>query len=98
MIGSGIKMYLIPKNIKIKREIFKGFGIVELLAIALSFGIGYLSTLCFNKYNIKIFCFFIFPLLTFILLLPLPNGSTALKIVIKFIKYKKNQKVYKSKN
>ena len=33
-------MYLIPKNIKTKKEIFKGFGIFECIAIAISLGIG----------------------------------------------------------
>ncbi len=35
-------IYLIPKNIKVKREIFKGFGVIELLALGVSFGIGFL--------------------------------------------------------
>jgi hypothetical protein len=91
-------MYLIPKNIKIKKEIFKGFGMIELLAMALSFGIGYLMTMLSSFYQVKVFLFFILPLSMFILLLPLPNGSTALKILIKFIKYQRNQKKYKIKN
>jgi len=91
-------MYLIPKNIKIKKEIFKGFGMLEIIAMALSFGIGYLLTHFVNNYELKIFSFFILPLATFILLLPLPNGSTALKILIKFIRYQKNQKKYKISN
>jgi len=91
-------MYLIPKNIKIKREIFKGFGILEILAMGVSLVIGLLLTYLVNGYQIKIFLFSILPLATFILLLPLPNGSTALKILIKFIKFQRSQKKYKLKN
>lgn len=91
-------MYLIPKNIKIKREIFKGFGILEILAMGVSLVIGLLLSYLVNGYQIKIFLFSILPLATFILLLPLPNGSTALKILIKFIKFQRSQKKYKLKN
>lgn len=91
-------MYLIPKNIKIKKEIFKGFGMIELIAMALSFGIGYLLTMLSSQYQIKVFLFSVLPLTIFLLLLPLPNGSTSLKILIKFIKYQRNQKKYKIKN
>lgn len=90
-------MYLIPKNIKIKKEIFKGIGIIELLALALSFGVGFLLQSFATKFHIKIFLFFLFPLTTFLLLLPLPNGSTPLIIFKKFIRYKNNQKQYKLK-
>ena len=91
-------MYLIPKNIKIKKEIFKGIGFIELLALAISFGIGFLLQTFTNQFNIKIFLFFLFPLTTFLLLLPLPNGSTPLIIFKKFLKYENNQKNYKFKN
>ncbi len=91
-------MYLIPKNIKVKKEIFKGFGIIELLAIAISLGIGYLLTLLVNNYKLKIILFSILPLTTFLLLIPLPNGITVLKILIKFIKYKASQQIYKLKS
>lgn len=91
-------MYFIPKNIKIKREIFKGFGILEILAMGVSLGIGFLLSYLVKGYQIKIFFFSIFPLATFILLLPLPNGSTVLKILMKFIKFKKSQKKYRLKN
>lgn len=90
-------MYLIPKNIKMKKEIFKGFGIIEILAIGLSFGMGYLLTFLSSYYQIKVFLFFVLPLSTFILLIPLPNGSTPLKILMKFFRYQKNQKNYKIK-
>ncbi len=91
-------MYLIPKNIKTKREIFKGFGILEILAMGISLGLGYLLQMLSNNFKIKIFLFFLLPLITFILLLPLPNGNTALNIFIKYIKFNKNQKIYKYKN
>lgn len=97
MIGSGIKMYLIPKNIKTKREIFKGFGILEILAMGVACGIGFLLQALVTEYKLKIFLFFIFPLLCFLLLLPLPNGSTVLVIFKKFITYKRNQKKYRYK-
>ena len=90
-------MYLIPKNIKTKKEIFKGFGIIECIAIAISFGIGYFLTLLTARYKIKIFLFFILPLTTFILLIPLPNGTTALKILRRFILFSKRQRCYKVK-
>lgn len=90
-------MYLIPKNIKVKREIFKGFGIIEIIALAISFGLGFLLQNFTNVFHIKIFLFFIFPLTMFLLLLPLPNGSTPLIIFKKFLKYSKKQKQYKFK-
>ena len=76
-------MYLIPKNIKIKKEIFKGFGIIELLVMGISFGLGYLLSIIANGYKLKVFLFSILPLTTFLLLLPLPNGNTAFKILLK---------------
>ena len=97
MIGSGINMYLIPKNIKTKREIFKGFGILEIIAMGIACGIGFLLQALVADYKIKIFLFFLFPLIVFLLLLPLPNGSTALIIFRKFLVYKRSQKKYRSK-
>lgn len=52
-------MYLIPKNIKTKKEIFKGFGILECIAIAISFGIGYLFSFFITQYKLKVI-FFVF--------------------------------------
>ena len=91
-------MYFIPKNIKVKKEIFKGFGILEIGAVAISLGLGYLLSLLGSIYQMQIFLFCILPLTTFILLIPLPNGGTPLNILIKFIKYMKNQKQYKKYN
>lgn len=90
-------MYLIPKNIKTKREIFKGFGIVELISIAFSLLLGYLLQMLVVDFKIKIFLFAILPLITFILLLPLPNGSTTFNILKKFIIFQNSQKKYKFK-
>ncbi len=88
-------MYLIPKNIKIKKEIFKGFGILEIMAMAVSFGIGFILQSFISNYKIKVVLFIIVPITTFLLLLPLPNGSTSLIILKKFIIYKNRQKNYK---
>lgn len=88
-------MYLISKNIKVKREIFKGFGMIEIIAIALSFGLGFLLQSFAHSFQIKIFLFFICPLSIFLLLLPLLNGSTPITIFKKFLKYRHNQKDYK---
>lgn len=90
-------MYLIPKNIKVKREIFKGIGVLELIILAISFLIGYLFSHLSTAFHMRIFLFFAFPLTSFILLIPLPNGGTCLNILIKFIKYHKNQRKYKLK-
>ena len=35
-------MYLIPKNIKVKREIFRGYGIKEVLLLGLSLLLGFI--------------------------------------------------------
>lgn len=90
-------MYLIPKNIKTKREIFKGFGIFEIIVIAISFGLGYILQLITNEFFLKLFLFILLPMTSFFLLLPLPNGSTALSIFKKFLIFKKRQKNYKYK-
>ncbi len=90
-------MYLIPKNIKIKREIFKGFGILEIIALAVSFGLGFLLQNLAHEFHIKIFLFFILPLIVILLLLPLPNGSTTFIIFKKFLKFSKRQKRYSLK-
>ena len=90
-------MYLIPKNIKTKREIFKGFGIFEILAMGIAFGLGFLLQSFILNFKLKIFLFFIFPLISFLLLIPLPNGSTALVIFTKLLKFQNNQKKYKFK-
>ena len=90
-------MYLIPKNIKVKREIFKGFGIIEIIALALSIGVSYLLSLFAKIFYLKIIILCVLPLAVFILLLPLPNGVNALFILRKFFKYSKSQKKYKYK-
>lgn len=90
-------MYLIPKNIKVKREIFKGFGILEIIAMGISFGIGFLLQHITHIFRIKVILFFALPITTFLMLLPLPNGTTPFIIFKKFIKYQHNQKKYKFK-
>ena len=88
-------MYLIPKNIRVKREVFKGFGMIEIGVMAVSMGIGYLLSLLASGFQAKVFLFSFLPLTTFILLVPLPTNGTALNILIKFIRYQTNQKKYK---
>lgn len=88
-------MYLIPKNIKVKKEIFKGIGIIELIFISISLGLGFLLQSFFTRIKIKIFLFFIFPLISFLLILPLPNGATPLIIFKKFFIYQRRQKKFK---
>ena len=92
-----VLIYLIPKNIKIKKEIFKGFGILEIIAMAVAFGIGFLLQSFVNDYRLKVFLFISFPITMFLLLLPLPNGSTPLIIFKKFLIYQRKQKKYKLK-
>ncbi len=90
-------MYLIPKNIKVKREIFKGFGIIEILIITISFGIGFILKGLASNFKLKLFLFLIIPMTSFMLLLPLPNGITVFVILKKFLKYQFSQKNYKFK-
>ena len=90
-------MYLIPKNIKVKKEIFKGFGILEIICVAISLGVGYLLSHLSNNFYVSITIFSVFPLLTFILLVPLPNGTNALLILKKFFLFTRRQKNYKFK-
>ncbi len=87
-------MYLIPKNIKVKKEIFKGFGILEIVVIAISLGIGYLLQMLTSDFKVKVILFIFLPMTTFLLLLPLPNGSTLFSIFKRFIIYKTSQKKY----
>lgn len=90
-------MYLIPKNIKTKKEIFKGFGILEILAVGLSCLVGFVLQSTVAEFKLKVFLFSVFPLSTFLLIFPLPNGSTALAIFKKFIIFNKRQKIYRYK-
>ncbi len=90
-------MYLIPKNIKVKKEIFKGIGIIELIFISISLTLGFILQSLFSSIKVKIFVFFIFPLTAFLLILPLPNGATPLIIFRKLIKYYKRQRFFKYK-
>ena len=42
-------MYLIPKNIRVKREIFKGYGVKEIIFLGISIFAGYLLARLFGK-------------------------------------------------
>ena len=89
-------MYLIPKNIKVKREIFKGYGIKEIIFLGVSILIGFLLAKFFGKGLVKVFLFSFFPILTFLITLPMPSGNgNILSILIKMVKFKTSQKKYK---
>ena len=90
-------MYLIPKNIKVKREIFKGFGILDILVLGISLLCGFILQSFVDDYKLKVFLFIIFPLITFFLLFPLPNGSKLIIILKKFVFFQKSQKKYRLK-
>lgn len=92
-----VLIYLIPKNIKIKKEIFKGFGILEIIAMAIAFGIGFLLQSLVNDYRLKVFLFISLSITLFLLLLPLPNGSTPLIIFKKFLIFDLSEKAKKYK-
>lgn len=88
-------LYFIPKDIKIKKEIFKGFGMIEIIVMAISIAVGYLASYFIKVFYIKIFIFSFFPFATFVLLMPLPNNRTVFLILKKFFRYLTSQKVYK---
>lgn len=89
-------MYLIPKNIKVKREIFRGYGIKEMILLILSVLIGFLLAKFFGTDLMKVFLFCFFPILTFLITLPMPNGNGNILIVLtKMIKFRMGQKKYK---
>lgn len=89
-------MYLIPKNIKVKREIFKGYGIKEIILLGKSIVIGFLLAKFLGKGLTKVFFFCFFPILIFLLTLPLPSGNNnILGILIKLFKFRISQKKYK---
>lgn len=90
-------MYLIPKNIKVKREIFRGFGILELISIAISLVVGFVLQSFVHDYKLKVFLFIVFPIVTFFLLFPLPNGSRLAIILKKFVLFQISQKKYRLK-
>lgn len=89
-------MYLIPKNIRVKREIFKGYGVKEIILLGISVLIGFTLSKLFGTGLVKVFLFCFFPILTFLLTLPLPSGKgNVLNILLKLIKFKTSQKKYK---
>ena len=89
-------MYLIPKDIKVKREIFRGYGVKEVILLGISIIIGYLLSKFLGSGLLKVFLFCFFPILTFLLTLPMPTGNgNILNILIKMIKFRSSQKKYK---
>lgn len=88
-------MYLIPKNIKVKKEVFKGYGIKEIVFVFISICIGYLTSTLGSNYIVKIIIFSVPSILSILLTLPLPNGLTVFKILQKYIKYNYNRKTFK---
>ncbi len=92
-------MFLIPKNIKVKREIFKGYGFKEMLIIGISFLLGFILSKFLGRGLTKLFYFCFFPILTFLITLPLPTGSgNILGLLIKMIKFKRSQKKFRRYN
>ncbi|MDD2495327.1 MAG: PrgI family protein [Tissierellia bacterium] len=88
-------IYLIPKNIKVKKEIFKGYGLFELIFVIIGLIIGYLLSFIAKNITFKLIIGSVFPISFILLTLPLPNGLTVLKIFKKYFSYKFNQKTYK---
>jgi len=92
-------MYLIPKNIRVKREIFKGYGVKEIILLGISVLIGFTLSKLFGSGLFKVFLFCFFPILTFLLILPFPTvKENILSVLIKMIKFKRSQKKYKKYN
>lgn len=87
-------IYHIPKNIKVKKEIFKGYGLLEIILIVIGLIIGYLLSLIPRSINLKLLFGGIFPIGFILLTLPLSNGLTILKLMYKFLKYNFSQKMY----
>ena len=50
-------MYLIPKNVKVKKEIFRGFGILEILVMAGALLLGFLFQSLTSNFKFKVFFF-----------------------------------------
>lgn len=87
--------YLIPKNIKVKKEIFKGYGIKEILFISVSLLLGYIFSIIPDNQTIKLVLFAIPSLLSILLTIPLSSGLTVFKIAQKYINFEYFQKKYK---
>ncbi|MGN0973420.1 MAG: hypothetical protein ACI4OT_01620 [Bacilli bacterium] len=89
-------MYLIPKNIKVKREIFRGYGVKEIVLLGFSILIGFILSKFFGTGLVKVFLFSFFPILMFLLTLPMPTGNgNILGILIKMFRFMSSQKKYK---
>lgn len=87
--------YLIPKNIKVKKEIFKGYGIKEITFVSFSLLLGYMISIIPDNQTIKLVLFAIPSLLSILLTIPLPSGLTVFKILKKYIFFINCQKKYK---
>lgn len=87
--------YLIPKNIKVKKEIFKGYGIKEIIFVSISLLLGYMISIIPDNQTIKLVIFSIPSLLAILLTIPLPSGLTVSKIIKKYIFFTYCQKKYK---
>lgn len=70
---------------------------LELLAIGIALIIGFLLQMFATSFYLRVILFCSVPITTFLLLLPLPNGSTAFTIFKKFFKFQKSQKNFKLK-
>ncbi len=92
-----IKLYLIPKNIHVKKVILYGFSLKEIVIIAVAFVIGFFVQSLTDYFKLKVFLFVIFPMITIILLFPLPNNSNIFEILKKFVIFQHRQKNYKLK-
>ena len=67
----------------------------ELIIIALCFVLGFLLQSYVSIYKVKIFLFSFLPIVSFLMLMPLNNGSTVFIILKKFIVYQRRKKKYK---
>ena len=88
-------MYLIPKKIKNKSDIFLGFGFTEVIIILICFLVGLCLSSLVTSQNIKLFLFAILPMIAFILLFPLPNNVTFGNTIKKFLIFSIKQKKFK---
>jgi len=88
-------MYLIPKKIKNKSDIFLGFGFTEVIIILICFLVGLCLSSLVTSQNIKLFLFAILPMIAFIFLFPLPNNVTFGNTIKKFLIFSIKQKNFK---
>lgn len=92
-------MYMIPKNVNAKYEIFPGFGMFELLISLVGAGIGaalfYLVKLLGVPLPLALFIGIIFPVTAFFSSMNDPRTGMSLILMLKhFRQYKDRQKKY----